>query len=125
MALATLFSSENSPLVFVAGCLLVIASLLSYLFHKPAFPQKAPSLDTESYPFLGSLQFFTQRWDFFQRAMARSHRGNFSFYAGQWPIVALSGEESRKVFFEHKGLGFSEGYVLVSEGTIPYRNLGY
>lgn len=111
MALETLFAHEHSPLVVAAGSVLLILTLLSYLFRKPAFPSTAPALDTESYPILGAYQFYTRRWDYFQRAMARSHGGNFSFYAGQWPIVALTGDESRKVFFEHKGLNFSEGYV--------------
>ena len=81
MALGALLSENPLPLVLIASCLL-IPSVLSYLFRKPVFPQNAPALVKESYPILGSLQFFTQRWDFYQRAMARSHRGNFSFYAG-------------------------------------------
>ena len=121
MAITTIFG-ENTFLASVAvGSLLVLSSIFAYLFHKPPFPKNAPRLTKEAWPVLGSLQFFTERWDFYQRAMAQSPTRNFSFYAGQWPVVALSGDEGRKVFFESKGLGFGEGYGALLGGTPEVR----
>ena len=95
----------------------VLASGLVYLFQKPALPKNAPPLTSEAWPILGSLQFFTERWDFFHRAILRSRTGNFSFYAGQWPVVALAGDQGRRVFFEDKRLGFAEGYSTLLGGA--------
>ena len=119
MALASYLDNATLTFTLIGVFVLALTSLFSYLFSKPTFPRNAPPLDNEeSVPFLGSSRFFTQRWDFYQRAMARSHNGNFSFYAGKYPVVALSGGEERKVFFEHKGLGFAEGYTPSRTETI-------
>ena len=83
MAISYLLNEEVLPFSVVAASLLGLASLFTYLFRKPPFPGNAPPLDTEHIPILGALRFFTDRWDFVQRAQARSHNGNFSFYAGQ------------------------------------------
>ena len=122
MALSSLLGEHSASLAVAVGCIVAVASLFLYLFNKPAFPKNAPQLTSEAWPILGSLQFFTQRWDFWQRSTAHSQSGNFSFYAGQWPVVAVSGDEGRKVFFEHKGLAFAEAYgeyqlVVVSSGA--------
>ena len=109
MALGGLFENERFLLSIGFACLVALTSLFLYLFHKPPFPKNAPPLTPEYWPILGSLQFFTQRWDFYQRSMAHTHGGNFSFYAGQWPVVAVAGDEARKVFFESKGLSFGDG----------------
>ena len=127
MVFSVSLGKQASLLPVAVGVLAVLAGVFFYLFNKPPFPKNAPKLTSESWPILGSLQFFTQRWDFYQRAIARSHSGNFSFYAGQWPVVALSGDEGRRVFFESKALGFAEGnFGLSSMRTfISNRNVGY
>ena len=90
MALSALLNEQRPPMTWVVGVLTVFVTLCLYLFSKPPFPKNAPPMTPESWPILGSLQFFTQRWDFYQRSMARSKSGNFSFYAGQWYVyVAL------------------------------------
>jgi len=116
MASITTLSIDTLTLSIAVGTVAVLGSLFVYLFSKPPFPENAPALTSEAWPVLGSLQFFTERWSFFERARAHSHTGNFSFYAGQWPVVAISGEESRKVFFEHRGLGFAEAYAALLGG---------
>jgi sterol 14-demethylase len=63
------------------------------------------------------MQFFTQRWDFFQRQMAHSPTGNFSFYAGDKPVIGMSGDEPRRIFFDSKHLGFTEGYGALLGGS--------
>ena len=109
MALSDLVSERASPATIIAGVVLVLITAVLYLFDKPPFPKNAPPKARDSYPLIGSLQFFTQRWDFYRRSMANSPSGNFSFYAGQWPVIAIGSDEGRKVFFESKELNFMEG----------------
>lgn len=45
--------------------------------------------------------------------MARSLTGNFSFFIGKYPVVGLSGEASRRVFFDSKQFGLTEGYGVL------------
>jgi cytochrome P450 len=105
----------------VFGGLAVIASAVLYLFYRPPFPKNAPPLARDTLPILGSMKFFTQRWDFIRDASALSKSGHFSFYAGQWPVVAVRGEEGRKIFFESKALGFAEGYGALLQGSPPVK----
>lgn len=88
-----------------------VPPLLLFLYFVPhaPLPVKAPPLTTENYPILGAIGFFTARWDFFRQASAHSRSGNFSFYLGKYPVVGLSGDVARQVFFESKQLGFAEG----------------
>ena len=118
MALNSLLSEANSfPLSLAFGSLAVVTGLFLYLFRKPPFPKNAPGLTPEAWPIVGSLQFFTQRWDFFQKSLAHSNGRSFSFYAGQYPVVGLSGDEGRRIFFESKSLGFAEGYAALLGGS--------
>lgn len=108
----------NSPVLGVAFVFLaLLATAYAFLFARPSLPKNAPPLVTEAWPLIGSMQFFTQRWDFFQRQMAHSPNGNFSFWAGDKPVIGLSGDESRRIFFEHRHLGFSEGYGALLGGS--------
>lgn len=79
------------------------------LFSRVSFPPRAPKLVRQNYPIVGALSFFTERFTFCQRAAAESSTGNYSFYVGKHPVVGVSGEEGRKVFFENRQLGLAEG----------------
>ncbi|KAH9826212.1 putative Cytochrome-P450 family protein, partial [Teratosphaeria destructans] len=109
--MAGVLEMDRSTLVVVAASVAAaLATLYAYLFQRPRLPKNAPKLIAEQWPIVGSLAFFTERWDFFQRQAAHSSTGNFSFYAGRYPIIALSGPEARKTFFDSKALAFAEGY---------------
>jgi hypothetical protein len=117
MAFEALIGSTN-PLLSVAFLSVVIlASAILYAFQRPSLPKNAPPLVNEAWPIIGSMQFFTHRWEFFQRQIAHSPTGNFSFYAGDKPVIGLSGDEARRVFFEHKQLGASAGYAALLGGS--------
>lgn len=73
------------------------------------FSAKAPKLVRQSYPILGALDFFNRRWDFFRHNRSEMDSGQFSYMVGKYPIVGLTGERARKLFFESKDLGFAEG----------------
>ena len=101
----------NSALQLSVLVAIPLILFFHYLSSRPSFPSKAPKLVSHNYPIVGALAFFTERWTFFQRASAHSPTGNFSFHLGKHPVVGVSEEESRKVFFDSKQLGFAEGYA--------------
>lgn len=112
----------SSPLVNTAVLsFALLAFAYFYVFARPSLPKNAPPLSTESWPLIGAMQFFSQRWAFVERQMQHSHSGNFSFYAGDKPIIALSGNESRRIFFDSRQLGFSEGYAALLGGSPQVR----
>ncbi|KDR74057.1 hypothetical protein GALMADRAFT_141795 [Galerina marginata CBS 339.88] len=67
---------------------------------------------------IGGLQifnawtFFSKRYDFLWSNFRASSDPHFKFQVLQHQIVALRGEEARKVFFDTKNLDFLEGYKL-------------
>lgn len=117
MALLSLANDGTALLAVAFGVFATLTSLVLYLFSKPAFPKNAPQYYNEKWPLLGAMHFFTNRWDFYRRGVASSKTGNFSFHAGNYPVVALSGEEPRKIFFENKNLAFGEGYGALLGGS--------
>ncbi|KAK5120820.1 hypothetical protein LTR85_005887 [Meristemomyces frigidus] len=117
MSLISALHLDASALAVAIGTLAVLGTIFRYLFSKSTFPSNAPAPTTEAWPILGSMQFFTKRWDFMRSGAQHSKTGNFMFHAGPHDIVAISGQESRKVFFESKALGFSEGYATLLGGS--------
>lgn len=117
MALEQLVGLVSPALSAVVLTIAVSVWGFFYAFQRPSLPKNAPPLTTEAWPIIGSMQFFTKRWDFFQRSMQHSPTGNFSFYAGDKPVIGMSGDESRRIFFEHRYLGFVEGYGALLGGS--------
>lgn len=117
MAILSLETASGHAHSLALGCSLVVISLVVYLFYKPAFPKNAPQLATDGIPLIGHVSFFTERWAWWERARNASSTGNFSFYAGQHPVIGVSGEEERRVFLEDKRLDFSEGYATLLAGA--------
>ena len=72
-------------------------------------PHKAPRSVKNNFPFTGALGFWTKRWEFYTAAIKHSHTGNFSFHVGSNLLIGLSGEKSRRVFFETRELDLDEG----------------
>lgn len=81
-----------------------------YLSSRFVFPPQAPKRVHGNHLIVGAVSFFTERWNFCQQG-ARSPSGNYSFHLGKHPVIGVSGEEGRKVFYESKQLGFAEGFV--------------
>ncbi|KAK7741914.1 hypothetical protein SLS62_010891 [Diatrype stigma] len=99
--------------VLLAG----LATLAVQVFWRPSIPKNAPKWFREGdWPIAGALRFYSARSDFFRNAMKHSPTGNFSFYIGKKQVVGLSGPEGRKVFFENRELGFSEGFSELFTG---------
>lgn len=92
--------------------ILILATSTSYRFSS-----KAPKLTSDTIPILGSLGFFTRRWDFYRTSRDESSTGSFSFWVGKLPVIGLAGDGGRKTFFEERGLDFGQGYgALFGQG---------
>lgn len=106
-------SAFLKPIAMLPALFGILIAFFFFFFcaRDATFPATAPKRVKGDWPVLGSLGFFTRRWDFFQEAMERSPTGNFTFHAGQYPVVGLSGEEGRKLFFESKALDLTAGSV--------------
>lgn len=89
-----------------------VVTLAVQIAWKPAFGAKAPPyVKVGDWPVLGAWRFFTERYDFFRANQAASKTGNFSFYVGKLPVVAIAGHEGRKTYFDTKELHMGAGYV--------------
>ena len=105
--------------------LLLLLCGLSVLFYRSIrqtpFLDGAPRPLGEDYPILGALRFFSDRYNMYFDGISSSRTGNFSFYFGKHQIVAISGLEGRKVFFQNKAMDLSQG--LVALGAVILRNM--
>ena len=117
MSLSMLVNEYTTTFSIALISLSIFGIIFLYLFHCQSFPQRAPKLASESWPIIGSMQFFTERWSFFERQVALSQTGNFSFYAGDKPVVGISGDHARKLFFESKTMSLSDGYAALLGGS--------
>ena len=61
--------------------------------------------------------FFQRRHDFLQSSFKRNHGKSFSFNVLHHNIVALAGEDARRVFFSDPGFDLDEGY-RISKGAV-------
>lgn len=117
MEFGSFIGLSNSSWGIVFASLTVLTAAFFYAFSRPTLPKNVPPFTTEAWPIIGSMQFFTQRWEFFQRQMAHSPTGNFSFFAGDKPVIGISSDEAKRVFFEHKNMGLGEGYGALLGGS--------
>ncbi|KAI5458580.1 cytochrome P450 6A1 [Mariannaea sp. PMI_226] len=116
MGSLSLAAIPHSHLVLPLVLILVCFTAYQKLFSRQPLHPKAPPLTHGVYPILGAVKFFTRRWDFFRDAARTSPTGNFSFFVGRKPVVGLTSEESRQVFFDNRHFGFAEGYGGLAEG---------
>ena len=110
-------SEHTTALSIACVSLAVFGSVFYCLFRPQSFPKGAPKLASESWPIIGCMQFFTERWSFFERQIALSQTGNFSFHVGDKPVVGISGHGARKLFFESKSMNLSEAYASLLGGS--------
>lgn len=120
IALAKLLSTfELSKLgVYLAGFVALATVYVALCLRQPSSRLKVPPAVGEHTPFLGAGSFWSERWSFFQRASALSTTGNFSFWAGRYHVVGLSGDAARRVFYNNKSFGIAEGYAIIG-GNLP------
>lgn len=68
-------------------------------------------------PILAAWDFYTKRYDFLRKHFD-SGKKYFQFHILQHRVVALSGEDARKLFFSEQGLDLDDGYRIL-QGGIP------
>jgi hypothetical protein len=118
LSLSAAVQEFSTSTLLSAGTFVLIGLYLTLFSRKYKFPSRAPKLVKGQYPIIGASGYFTARWDFFQNAIAQSSTGNFSFFLGKYPVVGLSGETGRRVFFDSRDLGFAEGYEFILSSEI-------
>jgi len=104
---------------FVAGAVGVAAVLAT----TAAYYALSSKDEEHDFPKLRGIQLY-HAWNFFQRPhnflqsnFMRNHRKNFSFNVLHHNIVALTGEDARRVFFSNPDLNVNEGYRVL-RGTV-------
>jgi sterol 14-demethylase len=108
--LALIQEGYPAPLVITFSTVAILAvAVYILLAPQQQLLAKAPPRVKEGYPLLGAFRFFTARWEFFQHSRDQAPSGNFSFFLGKHPVVGLTGDKARKLFFESRELGFTEG----------------
>ncbi len=110
-----LLNYKNLIASVYAMLLATLCFAIGWLVWRPGFPKGSPKRLAEGYPILGVVRFFSARRDFYLDGIHQSPSGQFRFYIGKHRIVALSGEQSRKAFFENKELNMPEGYGYWTE----------
>lgn len=104
----------GSPtLLLLLSATLVLVFVVVHTTFIRRLPANAPTATRDNYPITGPWGFWTERWDWYRRRRDQSETGNFSFHAGPNTIVALTGEEGRKLFFESRELSFADGYAVL------------
>lgn len=97
----------------VALPLLALVPLLpiAYLLAKrPLLPKNVPAL-LRGLPVVGSIEFYTERFDFIQRIKSKIPGKHFTFYYGRYPIIAMTGETGRSVVFNTRALDLKSAFV--------------
>ena len=61
--------------------------------------------------------FFQRRHDFLQSNFKRNLGKSFSFNVLHHNVVALTGEDARRIFYSHPSFDFGEGYRIL-RGTV-------
>lgn len=87
----------------------VLVFAIAFLSKRGPWPKNAPKQTYTSWPIVGTMRFFSGRWDFLRDAAGHSSSGQHSFAVGGYDIVGLSGEAGRRVFFESKQLSLPDG----------------
>lgn len=52
--------------------------------------------DENNVPYLGSMNFFNKRWEFFEESARKSESGNFSFRLANLRVIGLTGLKGRE-----------------------------
>ncbi|KAJ1301352.1 hypothetical protein OPQ81_003751 [Rhizoctonia solani] len=104
--------SDNNQLV-VGTVAAATAGLLWYLLKSDSNGVKHLS----GWPLIGQWAFFTKRYDFLKEGFeSLPNESAFGFNILKHQVIALRGEQARRVFFDRKDLSFTEGYRLLFGG---------
>jgi sterol 14-demethylase len=68
------------------------------------------------FPIFTAWSFFSKRYDFIRANFERDPSPHFKFNVLHHTVIALRGEESRKAYYDNKGLSISEGFKVFRGG---------
>lgn len=119
MALADLVPHPEliSPWFVTAAVITVVVGVASVLLKDYSIPEKAPKLASGLWPILGHRGFFNARWDFHRTHGHASPTGNWTYFVGRKPVIGMSGDASRKLYFGSNKLNLSAGYSGLFAGS--------
>lgn len=106
--------SSSGTISFVALAIGVLMVLASHLLSSQS---KGGIHNLTGIPILAAWDFYTKRYDFLRKHFD-SGKKYFQFHILQHRVIALSGEDARKLFFSEQGLDLDDGYRLL-QGGIP------
>ncbi|KAF2663310.1 cytochrome P450 [Microthyrium microscopicum] len=113
-----------SPIHLATIVVFCLAILYIGLVRRPAFPARSPKIIRGNWPIVGSLGFWRKRYDWWIEAGEQAETKNFSFHVGKHRLVGTFSEEGRKTFFNHRQLGFTEGYAVLFGQSPSYDETG-
>ena len=112
---STILSSvagEDNQLVSAAvGVAAIIATAAYYVFSSRSEKHDFPKL--RGIQLYHAWNFFRRRTDFLLTNFKRNSGKSFSFNILHHKVIALAGEDARRVFFSDTHLSFGEGYKIL------------
>ncbi|PPR02168.1 hypothetical protein CVT24_011356 [Panaeolus cyanescens] len=94
----------------------VLVGAVAYRCLTPKAQNKIHSLG--GIPVITAWKFFSKRYDFLWEHFNRISEPMFTFKVLHHNVVAVRGDDARKVFFDSKSLDFTEGYKILM-GAAP------
>ena len=76
-----------SPSVLLALAFALLGGLYVLFVQRESFPSSAPAIAHGSLPVFGQIGYWTERYDFWLRALSQSKTKNFSFYLGTRAVL--------------------------------------
>ncbi|KAJ7074289.1 cytochrome P450 [Mycena amicta] len=116
LSLVDLWGSHSETMTILLTCVAIFAVVQVQFYCQR--PDNSKIHDLGGFPMLSAWLFFTERDDFMCRTFKRTGQSIFRFRVLQHHVVALSGEDGRKLFFSEKNLNMDEGYKILG-GPIP------
>ncbi|KIM87727.1 hypothetical protein PILCRDRAFT_62967 [Piloderma croceum F 1598] len=112
--------SSHVTLSGISSILLVLCT--SYIYFS-FFGNNANKIHKiGGFSIVNAWSFFNKRYDFLRSNFDKSGHNLFSFKILR-AIVAMSGDDARKMFFHEKGLSFAQGYRLLMGGTPRWKDI--
>ena len=112
---STILSSvagEDNQLVGAAvGVAAILATAAYYTLSSRSEKHDFPKL--RGIQLYHAWNFFRRRIDFLHSNYKRNSGKSFSFNVLHHKVIALAGEDARRVFFSHQHFSFGEGYKIL------------
>ncbi|EIN08262.1 hypothetical protein PUNSTDRAFT_143902 [Punctularia strigosozonata HHB-11173 SS5] len=106
----------SSSVTTTASASIAALALAAYCY--PSFTQDSKTIrHVGRLPLVTAWTFFSKRYDFLMSSFRETGSNIFKFNVLHHQVVALQGEEGRKVFFNDKSLDFTEGYRILMGGA--------